>query len=102
MLSEHTLQGWLQGYTMTGRHGVFPSYEAFLGIVATLTVQYTANRSLSVLSSPVICLLGTHTYGAAELCARASRSDPRHAVGAYPCQLARTDTGLLPSRTVSQ
>ncbi|GJN91069.1 hypothetical protein Rhopal_004084-T1 [Rhodotorula paludigena] len=34
MLSEHTLQGWLQGYTLTGRHGVFPSYEAFLGIVA--------------------------------------------------------------------
>jgi hypothetical protein len=35
ILSEHTLQGWLQGYTMTGRHGVFPSYEAFLGIVAS-------------------------------------------------------------------
>lgn len=35
MLSEHTLQGWLQGYTLTGRHGVFPSYEAFLGIVAS-------------------------------------------------------------------
>ncbi|KWU44041.1 phosphoketolase [Rhodotorula sp. JG-1b] len=41
ILSEHTLQGWLQGYTMTGRHGVFPSYEAFLGIVATMVVQYT-------------------------------------------------------------
>lgn len=35
MLSEHTLQGWMQGYTLTGRHGVFPSYEAFLGIVAS-------------------------------------------------------------------
>ncbi|GAA5931577.1 hypothetical protein JCM3775_006892 [Rhodotorula graminis] len=41
MLSEHTLQGWLQGYTLTGRHGVFPSYEAFLGIIATMMVQYT-------------------------------------------------------------
>ncbi|KAK4334960.1 hypothetical protein RTBOTA2_003703 [Rhodotorula toruloides] len=41
MLSEHSLQAWLQGYTLTGRHGVFPSYEAFLGIVATMTVQYT-------------------------------------------------------------
>ncbi|GAA5902138.1 hypothetical protein JCM5296_006613 [Sporobolomyces johnsonii] len=40
MLSEHSLQGWLQGYTLTGRHGVFPSYEAFLGIVATMMVQY--------------------------------------------------------------
>ena len=35
MLSEHTLQGFLQGYTMTGRTGVFPSYEAFLSIVDT-------------------------------------------------------------------
>lgn len=34
-LSEHTLQGWLQGYTLTGRTGVFPSYEAFLGIIAS-------------------------------------------------------------------
>jgi xylulose-5-phosphate/fructose-6-phosphate phosphoketolase len=27
MLSEHTLQGWMQGYTLTGRHALFPSYE---------------------------------------------------------------------------
>ncbi|BEJ06802.1 hypothetical protein CcaverHIS641_0400710 [Cutaneotrichosporon cavernicola] len=40
MLSEHTLQGFLQGYTLTGRHGMFPSYEAFLGIVATMIDQY--------------------------------------------------------------
>lgn len=37
-LSEHTLQGWMQGYTLTGRHSVFPSYESFLGIVATMLV----------------------------------------------------------------
>lgn len=36
MLSEHTLQGFLQGYTLTGRCGLFPSYEAFLGIVTTM------------------------------------------------------------------
>lgn len=41
MLSEHTLQGFLQGYTLTGRHGLFPSYEAFLGIVTTMIEQYT-------------------------------------------------------------
>jgi xylulose-5-phosphate/fructose-6-phosphate phosphoketolase len=40
MLSEHTLQGFLQGYTLTGRHGLFPSYEAFLGIVTTMIEQY--------------------------------------------------------------
>jgi len=40
MLSEHTLQGFLQGYTLTGRTGLFPSYEAFLGIVDTMIAQY--------------------------------------------------------------
>ncbi|QRV77613.1 hypothetical protein RhiJN_05628 [Ceratobasidium sp. AG-Ba] len=40
MLSEHTLQGFLQGYTLTGRTGLFPSYEAFIGIVGTMVEQY--------------------------------------------------------------
>ncbi|KAL2268005.1 hypothetical protein VTJ83DRAFT_2851 [Remersonia thermophila] len=40
VLSEHTCQGFMQGYTMTGRHAVFPSYESFLGIVHTMMVQY--------------------------------------------------------------
>ncbi|KAI9803334.1 MAG: hypothetical protein M1826_004971 [Phylliscum demangeonii] len=40
MLSEHTLQGFLQGYTLTGRTGLFPSYESFLGIIHTMMVQY--------------------------------------------------------------
>ncbi|KAH9945234.1 phosphoketolase [Epithele typhae] len=40
ILSEHTCQGMLQGYTVTGRTGLFPSYEAFLGIVHTMMVQY--------------------------------------------------------------
>ena len=31
----------LQGYTLTGRTGLFPSYEAFLGIVHTMMVQYS-------------------------------------------------------------
>ncbi|KAF5342246.1 hypothetical protein D9611_001667 [Ephemerocybe angulata] len=41
ILSEHTCQGMMQGYTLTGRTGLFPSYEAFLGIVQTMMVQYT-------------------------------------------------------------
>ncbi|KAF8630323.1 hypothetical protein AX15_002996 [Amanita polypyramis BW_CC] len=41
ILSEHTCQGMLQGYTLTGRTGLFPSYEAFLGIVHTMIVQYS-------------------------------------------------------------
>ncbi len=40
MLSEHSLQGLLQGYILTGRHGVFVSYEAFVQIVASMTDQY--------------------------------------------------------------
>ena len=31
----------MQGYTLTGRTGLFPSYEAFLGIVHTMMVQYS-------------------------------------------------------------
>ncbi|KAF9048473.1 phosphoketolase [Panaeolus papilionaceus] len=41
ILSEHTCQGMLQGYTLTGRTGLFPSYEAFLGIVHTMMIQYS-------------------------------------------------------------
>jgi xylulose-5-phosphate/fructose-6-phosphate phosphoketolase len=40
ILSEHMLQGMIQGYTLTGRTGLFPSYEAFLGIVTTMAIQY--------------------------------------------------------------
>ncbi|MFQ5493190.1 MAG: phosphoketolase [Candidatus Dojkabacteria bacterium] len=41
ILSEHTLQGWLQGYLLTGRHGIFISYEAFMMIVASMVDQYS-------------------------------------------------------------
>ena len=40
MLSEHTCQGWLQGYLLTGRHGLFPCYEAFAPIVDSMMNQY--------------------------------------------------------------
>jgi len=40
MLSEHSLQGLLQGYILTGRHGLFVSYEAFVQIVASMADQY--------------------------------------------------------------
>jgi len=40
ILSEHTCQAWLQGYLMTGRHGLFPSYEAFLNIVVSMMAQF--------------------------------------------------------------
>jgi xylulose-5-phosphate/fructose-6-phosphate phosphoketolase len=40
ILSEHTCQGMLQGYTLTGGTGLLPSCEAFFGIVHTMMVQY--------------------------------------------------------------
>ncbi|MCX6701794.1 MAG: phosphoketolase family protein [Candidatus Zambryskibacteria bacterium] len=40
MLSEHSLQGLMQGYVLTGRHAVFPSYEAFVQIIGSMTDQY--------------------------------------------------------------
>jgi len=41
VLSEHNCQGFMQGYTLTGRTAIFPSYESFLGIVHTMMVQYS-------------------------------------------------------------
>ena len=40
MLSEHQCQGWLEGYLLTGRHGVFGSYEAFIRIVDSMVSQH--------------------------------------------------------------
>ncbi len=40
LLSEHTLFGMLWGYTMTGRYGIFATYEAFAQIVASMADQY--------------------------------------------------------------
>jgi xylulose-5-phosphate/fructose-6-phosphate phosphoketolase len=40
MLSEHTCQGWLEGYLLTGRHGLFNSYEAFIHIVDSMFNQH--------------------------------------------------------------
>lgn len=40
ILSEHMCQGWLEGYLLTGRHGLFPCYEAFALIVDSMLNQY--------------------------------------------------------------
>lgn len=40
VLNEHNCQGWLQGYLLTGRHGIFPCYEAFVHIVDGMMNQY--------------------------------------------------------------
>jgi xylulose-5-phosphate/fructose-6-phosphate phosphoketolase len=39
-LSEHTLEGWLEGYLMTGRHGFFSTYEAFAHVIDSMVSQH--------------------------------------------------------------
>src|SRR6185503_11324083 len=41
VLSEHNCEGWLEGYTLTGRHGLFATYEAFAMVAASMVVQHT-------------------------------------------------------------
>jgi xylulose-5-phosphate/fructose-6-phosphate phosphoketolase len=51
VLSEHLCQGWLEGYLLTGRHGLFNCYEAFVHIVDSMVNQHikwlTRNRELT-------------------------------------------------------
>ncbi len=39
-LSEHSCEGWLEGYLLTGRHGMFDSYEAFIRVVDSMVAQH--------------------------------------------------------------
>jgi len=41
ILSEHTCQGWLEGYLLTGRHGLFSCYEAFIHIIDSMFNQHS-------------------------------------------------------------
>jgi xylulose-5-phosphate/fructose-6-phosphate phosphoketolase len=40
MLSEHTLEGWLEGYLLTGRHGFFATYESFVHVIDSMFNQH--------------------------------------------------------------
>ncbi|MBE3143971.1 MAG: phosphoketolase family protein, partial [Planctomycetes bacterium] len=40
MLSEHQCEGWLEGYLLTGRHGLFNYYEAFIHIIDSMFIQH--------------------------------------------------------------
>jgi xylulose-5-phosphate/fructose-6-phosphate phosphoketolase len=41
VLSEHNCQGWLEGYVLSGRHGLFATYEAFAMVSASMAIQHT-------------------------------------------------------------
>ena len=47
MLSEHTLEGWLEGYLLTGRHGFLSSYEAFVHIIDSMFNQHAKWLAIS-------------------------------------------------------
>ena len=49
MLSEHMCEGWLEGYLLTGRHGFFASYEAFIRVVDSM--YCTARKMVKGLQS---------------------------------------------------
>lgn len=55
ILSEHCCQGFMQGYTLTGRTALFPSYESFLGIIHTMMVQYAKFGKMVSLTSVLSC-----------------------------------------------
>lgn len=52
MLSEHTLLGWLEGYLLTGRHGLFHTYEAFAHIIDSMFNQHAKWLSISRHETP--------------------------------------------------
>jgi xylulose-5-phosphate/fructose-6-phosphate phosphoketolase len=47
MLSEHTLEGWLEGYLLTGRHGFFSTYEAFVHVIDSMFNQHAKWLAIS-------------------------------------------------------
>jgi xylulose-5-phosphate/fructose-6-phosphate phosphoketolase len=68
MLSEHQCEGWLEGYLLTGRHGLFNCYEAFIHIVDSMFNQHakwlkvTAGLSWRVKIASLNYLLSSHVW----------------------------------------
>ena len=79
MLSEHKCQGWLEGYLLTGRHGFFSCYEAFIHIVDSMFNQHA--KWLKVAAYPV---------AAADRLAELSACPARLAAGSQRLHATRT------------
>ena len=64
ILSEHLCQGWLEGYLLTGRHGFFSCYEAFIHIIDAMFNQHAkwlkVNRDLPWRASDSVSQLPAH------------------------------------------
>ncbi|HIP00292.1 MAG TPA: phosphoketolase, partial [Marinobacter salarius] len=69
ILSEHTCQGWLEGYLLTGRHGLFSCYEAFIHIIDSMFNQHAKWLKVAGKEVPwrrpiasLNCLLTSHVW----------------------------------------
>ena len=64
VLSEHLCEGWLEGYLLTGRHGLFTSYEAFIHIIDSMFNQHAkwlrTSRRLAVAAPDRLAQLPPH------------------------------------------
>ena len=69
MLSEHTLEGWLEGYLLTGRHGFFSTYEAFAHVIDSMFNMHAkwldTARSLSCRAHRAVAQPADHVDGLA-------------------------------------
>ncbi len=83
MLSEHQCQGWLEGYLLTGRHGFFSCYEAFIHIIDSMFNQHA--KWLKVCRR--------HRVAKADRLAQLSLVQPRLAAG--PQRLFHQDPGFI-------
>ncbi len=79
MLSEHQCEGWLEGYLLTGRHGLFNSYEAFIRIVDSMFSQHA--KWLKVTSGTALATEDRLAELSAGLACLAAGSQRIHAPG---------------------
>ena len=77
MLSEHQCEGWLEGYLLTGRHGVFNSYEAFIRIVDSMFSQH-AKRLEGHVGTCSWCRKIGYTAGIISLSSHVWQQDHNH------------------------
>ena len=74
VLSEHQCEGWLEGYLLTGRHGLFNSYEAFIHIIDSMFNQHA--KWLQVTRRHLVAAtdrVAEHLAGLARVAARSQR-----------------------------
>ena len=110
ILSEHTCQGWLEGYLLTGRHGLFNCYEAFIHIVDSMFNQHakwlkTCREILGAGPSRPSTIFSLRMFGARTITGSATRTPASSIMSAtrnptlyeYTCLPMRTRCFMLPT-----